>query len=108
MFPRYLFLLVENQWRSVLGTFGVSRILQDGDKPAKLPVNFVDELKSRTGSNGYIELPNERFRRGERIGITGGIFAGQYGTYLGGSSKDREFVLLDVLGRVELATSDLL
>ena len=107
LFPRYLFLFVEDQWRCVLGTFGVTRVLLDNDRPARLPTRFVEELKGRENRKGYIEIPRERYRRGERIKITGGVFEGQYGLNVSAKHSDREIILLDILGSVELASSDL-
>jgi len=108
LFPSYLFVGVEDKWRCLLGTFGVSKVLlQNKDTPAKLSDKFVGELKSRENKNGFIELPRDRYSKGQRVKITGGVFEGLSGLYMGASHRDREIVLLDILGRVELASSDL-
>jgi transcription antitermination factor NusG len=107
MFPRYLFVWIEDQWRSLLGTSGVAAVLLDCGKPAPLPANFVDGLKAKENKNGCVYLPRYRYRKGQTVQITGGVFSGLFGMYQGSCSHDREVVLLNVLGRVELASSDL-
>lgn len=107
LFPRYLFIWVVDQWRSVLGTFGVSRLLMNGERPSRLPVGWVDGMRSRE-KNGAVELPKERFYLGQRVQVARGLFRGQRGLYQGMTSRQREVVLLDALGRVELAPADLL
>ena len=91
----------------MLGTFGVSSILLSGDKPARLDDRWVDSMKARENKEGFIALPTEKYKRGERVRIQAGLFSGHLGIYQGMTSKQREVVLLDMLGRVEIASSDL-
>jgi len=102
LFPRYLFLWVVDQWRSVLGTIGVSSVILSNHQPARIPPQWVDGMKSRE-VDGFVVLPQERYRRGERVRISRGVLEGHWGIYQGMNTKQREVVLLSVLGRVELA-----
>ena len=78
----------------------------DGDYPSRLPGEWVDKMKAKE-QNGVIVLPKERYRIGERVQITDGLFQGQFGLYQGMTSRQREVVLLGALGKVELASGDL-
>ena len=85
--------------------------MSDANSPAKLPTQIVSEIRSREGRNGLVRLPEApRYRNGDRVGIVRGLFKGKTGIYAGSSGKDRERVLLDLLGRstmVDLARADL-
>jgi len=106
LFPRYLFVWITDHWYALFGTFGVSSLIMNGDKPAKLPEGWVEKMKERE-IGGLIVLNASRFKKGQRVEVTGGLFAGHHGLYQGMTSRQREVILLDALGRVELA-SDLL
>ena len=49
--------------------------------------------------NGLVKLPERehRLKKGQKVRITGGSFAGQIGLYEGLSGKDRARVLLELL-----------
>lgn len=102
LFPRYLFVWIEDQWQRLFSTIGVSTVLMNGENPARLPEHWISDLKARE-HHGLIELKRERFRKGQDVQVTGGLFAGQHGIYQGMTSRQREIILLSVLGRVELA-----
>lgn len=102
LFPRYVFVWAEHQWHSLFSTIGVSTVLMNGQRPAYLPKGWVDEMKSHE-HNGLIELKRSRFKTGQQVQVTGGLFAGRRGIYQGMASRQREVILLEALGRVELA-----
>ena len=70
-----------------------------------VPDRLVDEIRSRE-RNGLIELERrDRFKLGEKVHVTEGIFGGHTGIYAGMRSHDRVLGLLALLGghqRVEL------
>ena len=70
--------------------------------PAHLPDRWITDMKSKE-RNGLIVLPKHRFDIGQRVVVFSGPFAGQRGMYYGQGSRQREIVLLEALGRVELA-----
>jgi transcription antitermination factor NusG len=70
----------------------------------------MDEIRSREDRRGFIRLPKKNHERGEKVRITRGMFLDHFGIYDGSSRKDRERVLLDILGRmvpVDVAPGDL-
>src|SRR5260370_39743760 len=62
-FPRYLFIILDlarHQWRSVNGTFGVSRLVMGGDQPHPVPRGVVEALIAAAGGRGILELAHKR------------------------------------------------
>ncbi len=108
LFPRYLFVCLDvarQPWRSVNSTFGVSALVCQGERPARLPRGLVETLRAREDDEGYIELEagdgaaQPRFRQGDRVEVTNGAFADCMGLYEGLAGKDRVAILLDLLCR---------
>lgn len=102
LFPRYLFVWIEDQWQRLFATIGVSTVLMNGESPARLPEHWITDLKSRE-HHGLIELKRARFTRGQSVTVTGGLMMGKKGIYQNQTSQQREVILLEALGRVELA-----
>ena len=102
LFPRYIFVWVVDQWHELFSTIGISKVLMTGERPAHLPERWITDMKSKE-RNGLITLPKHRFDIGQRVVVFSGPFAGQRGMYYGQGSRQREIVLLEALGRVELA-----
>ena len=110
LFAGYLFVrLTRWRWYFVMWTPHVIRLLMSGDQPAQLPEEIVTQIRKRE-HNGLVRLPIRRLRKGERIRIVRGNFEGHIGLYDGMSGKDRERVLLELLGQhvpVELPAKDI-
>lgn len=112
LFPSYLFVsLTEKRWYPIIWTPHVTRLLMCGDQPAKLPEDVVSQIRKRE-RDGIVKLPNvsQRLKKGQEVRIIRGSFEGHIGLYDGMSSKDRERVLLDLLGQavpVELPGKDI-
>jgi len=115
MFPRYLFARDVQDWYSVRKTFGVFDVVSMGGQPSLLADEAITALRSREDEEGFIWLRKKdsafTFRKGQRVKVGGsGPFAGLCGIHSGMSGKDREKVLLDLLGRetpVQIPTADL-
>ncbi len=103
LFPCYLFVsvdVVHEQWRSILSTIGVGRLICRGDLPLAVPPGVVEAIQDRADSEGLVTLrPSIQFRRGDPIQITAGAFAAQTGFFECVSDEDRIVLLLDMLGR---------
>jgi transcriptional antiterminator RfaH len=102
LFPRYLFVAFNPQacrWRSIQSTVGVAHLVCNGDEPATVPSNVVEELKSREDAKGFICLERPRFAPGARIEVVDGVFSSCFGLYEGMADRDRVRILLDLLGR---------
>ena len=103
IFPRYLFVWIADQWHALFNTIGITKVLMTADQPARLPDGWVEGMRSQE-RNGLLTLPKHRFKIGQRVTITTGLLAGSKGMYQGMTSRQREIVLLETLGRVELAS----
>jgi transcription antitermination factor NusG len=110
LFPSYLFVeLARIRWYPILWTPHVIRLLMAGDRPAQLSEDIVSQIRKRE-NNGIVKLPNRQFRKGQKVQITCGSFKGYIGLYEGISGKDRQRILLELLGQtvpVELSEKDI-
>jgi transcription elongation factor/antiterminator RfaH len=99
LFPSYLFVRIVDHWYAVSSTIGIIRVLCNGDHPAHVRDDVVDKLKAQE-RGGLIRLPKpQRLKSGDRVRVVRGNFLGQLGLYEGASGKQRERILLDLLGR---------
>ena len=99
LFPGYLFVPSIEHWGSIKSTVGVRQILMAGDDPASLPGKEIAKLKAME-RGGIVQLPPPpRFRPGERLTITRGLLRHRVVIHSGMCGKDREKVLIDMLGQ---------
>jgi transcriptional antiterminator RfaH len=109
LFPNYIFVRVAGAWYQIGWTIGVVRLLRNGDEPARLSDKIIAEIRHREGDDGLIRLP-KRWKQGQQVRIKRGLFRDRTGIYDGMTSKQRERVLLNMLGRavaVEFDDNDL-
>lgn len=99
LFPNYLFVLIEDAWRSLSGTRGVARVIMNGERPGLLPEGYVEALREREGADGVIDIDEARFARGQTVRVEAGAFDGLTALYDAPSGLDRCYVLLNLLGR---------
>lgn len=101
LFPRYVFVQIPETWHRINGTPGVVGVIVDGgSKPVWVRDRIIFDLQSREGKDGFIVLPKkEKFKKGQKVKIISGQFAGQLALYDGMSSRARERVLLQMLGQ---------
>lgn len=100
LFPRYLFVSLDlgrEQWRSVNGTFGVSRLVSHGAWPTPVPHGLVEELIVLTEEVGAIDLRNA-LTPGDRVRFLSGPFAEAIGRLVALDDAGRARVLLELLG----------
>lgn len=101
LFPGYIFATVDEErtaWRSILGTPGVSRIIRNGSRgPARLPIEFVNGLRTRCNPSGLL-LPPREVGVGDRLRVTKGPFADLIATVERIDEMRRVRVLLQILG----------
>jgi transcriptional antiterminator RfaH len=105
LFAGYLFCRIVDRWRSINTTLGVLCLVRTGDCPARCPDREIDSLKAMIDGHGYIKLPEVRGAPAERkiaigakVRIASGPFGGLNGLYAGQSTRERELILLDLLG----------
>jgi len=103
LFPRYLFVEIDmavQRWRSIYSTVGVSRLVCNGEHPAPVPEQIIDELRSRQNASGLIQLNcRPKLKVGDKIRVLEGAFYDCLGIYNGMSDRERVGILLDLLGR---------
>jgi transcriptional antiterminator RfaH len=105
LFAGYFFIRIIEQWRVVNRTLGVLCLVRVGDCPARCPDNEIERLKALIDGHGFVRLPDRpstpvkrKIATGSKVRITGGPFGGMSGLYAGQSARERELVLLNVLG----------
>ena len=103
LFPRYLFVAVDmatQRWRSISSTFGVTQLVCNGDTPAPIDDDVIEELRRREDEHGAVRLPaRPRFATGDKVRLLDGAFADCVGLFEGMKETERVSVLLDLLGR---------
>jgi transcriptional antiterminator RfaH len=104
LFSGYFFCRIVDRWRSINSTFGVLCLVRVGDCPARCPDHEIDSLKAMVDGHGFITARSSTSAGqtqdcDRREGANReGPFGGMSGLYAGMSTKDRERVLLHVLG----------
>jgi transcriptional antiterminator RfaH len=105
LFASYFFVLIVEQWRSINTCFGVLGLVRVGDCPSKMPDVEIESLKAMIDGHGYIKLPEGRgspvkrqIAIGSKVKITAGPFGGHLGLYQGQTTRERELILLNLLG----------
>lgn len=101
LFSGYLFVRVVEQWRVIDRTVGVLTLVKFGDAPARCPDNEIEKMKARLGPDGLVHLP-ARPPEGARGKLSIGTkvrIAGLDAVYVGMSAKERQRVLIHLLGR---------
>lgn len=103
LFPRYMFVAIDmatQRWRSIQSTFGVSRLVSNGDDPATVPEGVVHALKAREDDKGFIRMDfRPVFAPGDKVRVLAGAFMDSSGMFNGMADRDRVSILLDMLGR---------
>ena len=102
LFPRYIFVrvnIIDDPWRGIFSTYGVSNMVGDKDGPYKLDDKVVEGIKSRAGDDGIFELKSKKFVKGEKVIITAGPFSNLEAVFHIESDTERALVLLNLMGR---------
>jgi transcriptional antiterminator RfaH len=103
LFPRYMFVAIDmatQRWRSIQSTFGVARLVSNGDDPASVPEGVVHALRAREDDKGFVRLDSKpAFVPGDRVRVLAGAFMDSAGLFNGLADHDRVSILLDMLGR---------
>ena len=84
-FPRYVFAGIQDGQSvyDINSCQGVSSVVYGGDKPLEIPLEVIEELRTRAHPSGLLKVTPEetneerrRFRRGQKVQITEGILQG--------------------------------
>ncbi|MGN6285686.1 MAG: transcription termination/antitermination protein NusG [Afipia sp.] len=110
LFARYLFVSIDTaaqRWRSVQSTFGVARLVMNGDQPAFVPDTIVAGLRQREDDKGFVRMERaSAFSPGEKVRVLSGAFLDSIASFERMSDSDRVAVLLDFLGQKVRVTLD--
>lgn len=98
LFPGYLFVRVRDQWRSITGTRGVSRVVMQGEQPGRVAAAEIEYLRSLENERGEIVLPPAH-SVGDPIRVTTGAYEGFRAIVKSNEPAGRVAVLLHMLGR---------
>jgi transcriptional antiterminator RfaH len=107
LFGCYFFARVIDQWRVLERTIGVLSVVKAAGMPAKCPDEEIATLIARSDADGVIRLSSNltsqsvvrrAFESGAQVTIVDGPFRGFNGLHTGMSTRDREMVLIDILG----------
>jgi transcriptional antiterminator RfaH len=105
LFSGYFFCRIVDRWRSINSTLGVLCLVRVGDCPARCPDHEIDSLKAMIDGHGFVHLPEvpatpirRKIALGAKVKVTAGPFGGMSGLYQGQSTRDRERILLNLLG----------
>jgi transcriptional antiterminator RfaH len=103
LFPRYMFVAIDmatQRWRAIQSTLGVSNLVCNGDRPAMISAEIIDELRSREDDRGFVALfTRPAFAQGDKIRVLDGVFSSALGLFEGLADHERVTILLDLLGR---------
>lgn len=100
-FPSYLFVqldLTRHRWRSINGTYGVGRLVMQGDQPAPAPRGVIETLRDACDESGVLHLPGDELKPGQSVRIIVGAFADLIGVIDRLDDSGRVRVLLDIMG----------
>ena len=99
LFPRYIFIFIDQEWYSIKGTRGISKVLLGDNGPATLPEKIITDLKLRE-KNGLVQLSApSKFQIGDRVKATEGPLIGHLLICDTMLPHERVRVLMELLGR---------
>jgi len=101
LFPSYVFVRVapkRDQWRPVLSTFGVRKLVRFGDQLGLIEDDFIENLRARE-ADGIVARPESPFKVGQDVHIQSGPFDGLVAKILAIDERDRMIVLLEMMRR---------
>ncbi len=102
LFARYLFIRLDSShagqsWAPIRSTLGVSCLVSFGTEPAKVGHGLIEAL--RTSCAPLSESPQRLFKRGDRVQIKDGSFAGLDAIYQMSDGESRAMVLIEILSK---------
>ncbi len=112
LFPGYLFVSLDRTvdgahapWRPINSTFGVRRLVTQGDEPAIVPAAFIAALIANCDSEQIFVDP--RLRPGAEVRFVAGPFVDVVAKLLHLNDNERVTVLISLMGRDVVKTAQL-
>lgn len=107
----YVFvLLAENEQLNVLNTTGVVSFVRDKGKPAQIPEQQINIMRSAVDGNMSIEVVDKNIEPGQRVKVVQGPLSGYQGELIKSSNQSKFIIRLDELNfifSIELNASDI-
>ncbi|MDF1734012.1 MAG: transcriptional activator RfaH [Minwuia sp.] len=101
LFPGYVFVAFDLEaggWSTINNTYGITRLVSFGARPAPVPDDLMAGLLGRCDAAGKL-LAAVTVRPGDAVMVTAGAFADFVGRVERIDPDQRVWVLLDLLGR---------
>jgi transcriptional antiterminator RfaH len=100
LFPGYLFVCIADRWSFLNNTIGVSRLLMDGDRPARVPRKVMKQLRAEQGKQGFIDLRDDTgpLSPGDPVIVKRGAFVSFKAVYISTAPNERVKLLMEFLG----------
>ena len=101
VFPGYVFTrsdLNPHERLEIVKTIGVVRLIGNKDGPISVPDEAIDSLRIMVSCDSPVET-GTRFRKGDRVMVVEGPFAGVVGTFVRYRGFGRVVVAVDALGQ---------
>jgi transcription elongation factor/antiterminator RfaH len=101
LFPGYLFVktdLAPYEHIEIVKTVGAVRLIGNKDGPIPVPSETVQSLKIMVKGSDTVST-GTRFRKGDRVMVVHGPFAGVVGTFARYGGKERVIVNIEALGQ---------
>ena len=100
LFPRYLFIHLDDvaeNWAPIRSTRGVAGLVRWGDRIPPVPDCVVESLRDNLDEVGCIPTPPADYKKGDKLMIQEGPFAGHEGLFYGRRGEDRVMLLLEIM-----------
>lgn len=100
LFPGYIFVAFDvayGLWRRVKSTYGVTRLVNFGEKPAAVPPNLMAQLMLSCDDSGKL-LPPKILQPGDQVTLTKGPFANFAAEVVKITPDRRVWVLMEIMG----------
>jgi transcriptional antiterminator RfaH len=97
LFPGYLFVRIELQWRPVQMTLGIRALVMRGGEPARMQDHLIAAIRAQE-HDGFVELPRYTLVIGDPVRIRRGALYDRIGFYAGMNGHQRAAVLMTLFG----------
>ena len=101
LFPGYIFVKTDlnpTEHIEILKTAGAVRLVGNRDGPVSIADNTIDSLKIMVATEHPITT-GSRFKKGDRVMVVDGPFAGVVGTFVRYRGQERVIVNIEALGQ---------
>ena len=102
LFPGYLFINLDDQlqnWSPIRSTKGVLNFVKFGLNFAKIPDGVIEFIKTNESSTSEKIKNLEKFKPGESVQITDGVFKNCAAIFKSFKSDERVILLMNIMGQ---------